>query len=107
NAFLAYPALQAFREPYQKFGLLISLSYSVLIGETLGYIVYRTIQRASRLQHVRLPRILGVTLVCFLIIGVLPWPLWTGDVVYPGGHVIPSARVSVPGYYQQADSWLA
>jgi len=106
NAFLTYPVLQAFREPYEKFGLLISLSYSVLIGETLGYIVYRTFKSASRLQRVRLPRILGVALVCFLIIGVLPWPLWTGDVVQPGGHVIPSARVSVPGYYQDANSWL-
>jgi hypothetical protein len=106
NVFLANPLLQAFREPYTKFGFLIALSYSVLIGETFGYVVYRTIHRVPRL-HVRLPRILGVGLVCFLIIGVLPWPLWTGDVVYPGGHVIPSARVSVPGYYQDADSWLA
>jgi len=106
NAFLSYSPFQAFREPYVKFGLLIALSYGVLIGETLGYIIYRTIQRAPRL-HVKLPSILGVGLVCFLIIGVLPFPLWTGDVVFPGGHVIPSARVSVPGYYQQADTWLA
>jgi len=106
KAFLSFPPLQIFREPYTKFGYLITLSYSVLIGETLGYVVYRTISRTRRL-HVRLPRILGLGLVCFLVIGVLPWPLWTGDVVYPGGHVIPSARVSVPGYYQDADSWLA
>jgi hypothetical protein len=106
KVFLAYPLLQPFREPYSKFGFLIVLSYAVLIGETLGYVVYRTIRRASRL-HVRLPRIVGVGLVLFLVIGVLPWPLWTGDVVYPGGHVIPSARVSVPGYYQDANSWLA
>jgi hypothetical protein len=106
NLFLAYPLLQAFRESYGKLGLLIALSYSVLIGETLGYIVYRTIKRASHL-HVRLPRIVAIGLVCFLVIGVFPWPLWTGDVVYPGGHVIPSARVSVPGYYQDANSWLA
>jgi hypothetical protein len=106
NAFLAYPTLQAFREPYEKLGILIALSYAVLIGETLGYIVYRTIQKAPGLRVKRLS-ILGVGLVCFLIIGVLPFPLWTGDVVYPGGHVIPSARVSVPAYYQQAENWLA
>jgi len=106
KVFLAYPLLQAFRDPYEKLGFLIALSYAVLIGETLGYIVYRTIQKASHL-HVRLPGIVGVGLVCFLVIGVLPWPLWTGDVVYPGGHVIPSARVSVPGYYHDANTWLA
>ena len=105
QAFLAYPLLQAFREPYNKFGFLIALSYSVLIAETLEYVVFRTIQRASHLR-IRLPRVVVVGLVCFLVIGVLPWPLWTGDVVYPGGHVIPSARVSVPSYYQDANRWL-
>src|SRR5205807_4039729 len=105
NVFLTNALLQAFREPYGKFGFLIALSYSVLIGETLGHVAYRTIQRATHLR-VRLSGVVGIGLVCFLVIGVLPWPLWTGDVVYPGGHVIPSARVSVPGYYQDANNWL-
>ena len=44
--------------------------------------------------------------IFILFILVMGFPFWTGDIIYPGGKIIPSARVIVPAYYSQASNWI-
>lgn len=82
--FTKFSFLQAFRNPYEKAGLLLMLPYAILF--TVGW---SWLFRKSRIVAITV--IVGVC-------GVLVWPLWTGK--------FNSAWVRVPDYYQKADTWL-
>lgn len=97
----------ALRTPYDKFGYLTTLGYSVLVGNTLGRIYDMRIGSAAKLRLERkLPKVAAIVLV-ILLEGVYAYPFWTGDVVYSGGEYLSSARVRVPSYYYEAASWIA
>ena len=38
----------------------------------------------------------------FLVIGLYAFPLWNGDIIYPGNEVLASNRYSIPNYYYDA-----
>ena len=104
-----------FRNPYHKFGFYVALSYSFLIAYALGETFRRlaninqfSIKRLKKINILTLSHFKGVVpIACiFLLVGLYVWPFWTGDVVHPGGKVIPSARVKIPNYYFEAASWL-
>ncbi|GFP20063.1 hypothetical protein HKBW3S03_01566 [Candidatus Hakubella thermalkaliphila] len=93
-------------------GIFIALSYAFLIGYGLSILYYHIYHIMGRPAQ-KMQRVVGkisakVFLVSnvFLLCGVYVWPMWTGDVIYPGGKVIPSATVEVPNYYYQASDWL-
>lgn len=107
-----------FRSSYEKFGIIVALSYAFLIGNGVDELVLclnRTLQSLPRNKKcysrmgVRLrklaPSLLLISLQ--LTLGfVLVFPFWSGDVIYPGGEIIPSMRIQVPEYYYEAEAWM-
>ncbi|MBI5358414.1 hypothetical protein HZB69_02180 [Candidatus Amesbacteria bacterium] len=83
--FANFSFLQAFRNPYEKAGLLLMLAYTPLFGLGLS-----TIFKYSK--------IIG-TLILIVVCGILVWPMWTGRVI--------NAWVKVPAYYKEADNWIS
>jgi len=108
--------LTIFKSTYKHLGFLIAIGYAFLIGvavNDLNYIL-RTIEIKRLNSHKRLLHalrkgggVMFVALFIFLLFGVYAWPFWTGDIIYPGGRVITSARVSIPDYYYDAANWLS
>ena len=82
---------QVLRNPYEKFGLVFVLPYSIFFGSGLEF-VYRKLR--PKLREV------AVGGVLVLSCGFLVWPMWTGDVFAQ------NIRVWVPDYYQQANEFL-
>lgn len=99
---LKIPYFAVFRNSYEKFGVVALIGYSVLFGFGMEYI-YQIVR--SRFNS----KITGLSVVgvlCFLLFGIYMWPFWTGDLIYDGGKITPSARMKVPDYYYQAADWL-
>jgi hypothetical protein len=83
--FTNFQFLQAFRNPYEKAGLLLMLPYSILFSFGLSWIYEK-----SKI----------VAIIIFIgVCGVLVWPMWTGRVI--------NAWVKVPAYYKEADNWIS
>ncbi|MBL7085738.1 MAG: hypothetical protein ISS28_01380 [Candidatus Cloacimonetes bacterium] len=92
---------RAFRHP-NKYAILICLSYSLLLGiGTNG--IYNFLQKRIKLKIISHSYLLIIFIIFFI---ALAFPFWTGDVIYPGGKIIPSARVIIPNYYKEANDWL-
>jgi hypothetical protein len=101
--------LPLFRDPFHKFGLYLALSYSVLVGITLSSGINKILNLTNK-TTIRFFKRITLLLICAFIILLLTivyaWPYWTGDVIYGGGKVLPSARIQVPYYYFEAADWL-
>ena len=91
-AFKKISFLQAFRNPYEKFGLVYTLGYSGLFA--YGLIAILNKKRLSTLL---------ISFVFFLVCGVYAWPMWTGRVVAAPDKKI---GLAVPGYYNDLKKWL-
>lgn len=100
-AFLTqFPALlRAFRAIFSKFGILLALSMAPLVGLGVAWI-YNTIRSFS-------PRgaFLIVCLLVTALLGIGGWPVWTGDVIQPGGYLLQSGRVRIPEFYHSLKRW--
>ncbi|MGQ9691408.1 MAG: DUF2341 domain-containing protein [Thermoproteota archaeon] len=91
----------AFRSSYQRFTGYLTLSYAFLISAFFSKIC----NKPSKTLWRDLARIIAILLTLFLLVGVLAWPIWKGDVFSTEG-IIPSKRVSIPEYYYEAAQWL-
>ncbi|MBI2596908.1 hypothetical protein HYW41_02015 [Candidatus Daviesbacteria bacterium] len=80
----------AFRNPYEKFGIVWLLVYTILF--TLGFSRFLSSLKANK------PVFLG-GVILFLIL-VLVFPFWSGG-VFPQKH-----RLNVPKYYDEANDYL-
>jgi hypothetical protein len=104
--FSVLPGMSIFRNPFDKFGMLALLGLAPLVGvglESLHGLAASLLDRRTRKGLAA-----GVTAaVLILLLGVLVWPFWTGDVIDRGGPLMPSFRMKeVPADYEQAASWL-
>jgi len=90
--FKRFSFLQAFRNPYEKFGLVLMLAYTPFFA--LG------LYRLNKLAKKHFSNIV-LYLIIFLVCGVFVWPLWAGR--FSGKN----AWTRVPGYYKEADVWLS
>jgi len=102
--------LRVFREPVIKFGIIVVLAYSFLIGTGLSDLYYflknvHVVKRLKQSYHTIITQIPVVAIV-FLLVGVYAWPFWTGDVIYGGGKISASSRITVPDYYYDARDYL-
>jgi len=100
--------LRLFRFPYPRFGIIVSLCYSFLIGIGLqaSNHFFTRISRSLRSQYSRIVGKIPVFVLFVIIFGIIVYPFWNGDVIYSGGNVTPSARVQLPSYYVEAASWF-
>lgn len=92
-----YKFMIPFRDPYQKFGWIVMLCYSMLfaIGVLRVSHIFRKIPKVGRLMSWLVPLFLVGLVIC-----VYSWPFFTGDVITS------PAKVSIPEYYQSASSWI-
>lgn len=84
--FKTFPFLQAFRNPYEKFGLVLMLAYAFLFALGLERLTFKK-------QKLKIALL---AIVC----GVFVWPLWAGT--FAGKY----SWIQVPPYYKDADKWL-
>jgi len=114
------PFAAAFRTHFVRFGYIIVLGYTFLVGVTFGELwerlrkaqsasVYQTdLRKPSSKGKNSLKVVTIASLLSFIIIGfiVYNYPFWTGDVIYPGSQYLPSARIQVPSYYTDAGNYI-
>jgi hypothetical protein len=105
-----FPVFGIFRNPFEKFGVILPLAYAFLFGVGLSswyYWIREHVHISSvfnRIEHISVQKTMAgalIVLISFSIFGVYLWPMWTGA-VFP-----PSNYVTVPSYYQEADAWLS
>ncbi len=84
--------LQAFRNPFEKFGLVYVLGYAPLFAYGLVSVFDK-----------RKFKILGILSVLILTCGVFAWPMWTGRVIAGPDKKI---GIAVPSYYKDLQEWL-
>lgn len=98
-----------FITPYQIIGIFLCIGYSFLISNAV-VLLFELLQKNSTTLFIdKLKKITGkllIALVYFLIIFVYAYPLWTGDVFYPGNKILASSRYKIPNYYFQAENWI-
>lgn len=87
-----FPLLQAFRNPFEKFGLVYALGYAPLFAIGLVYFF----------EKIKF-KFLGLFIVVFLTYGIYAWPMWTGRVLAGIDNKI---GVKVPQYYEDLNTWL-
>ena len=107
--FMEVPVLVAFRNTFEKFGLILPLAYAPLIGfasNSLYVSIKGRLSGYSIVEHgswkINLKRVIPRTtvgLMLFLILVPLVWPMWSGT-------VFDNNYVEVPSYYVEAETWL-
>jgi hypothetical protein len=99
------PFFEAFRSPFEKFGLIIAFSYSFLVP--LGLL---EVQRLIKKRFVSI----GITaVILILLFGVSVWPMWTGDVFsFWQGAIpedvkdVPTTKVKIPDYWKEVADYI-
>jgi hypothetical protein len=101
-------AVDVFSNPYMFGGLFVTLGYAFLLGYalTIFWSYNLSFRKQISFHKVKSCKYLVFGLMLFLIVGLYAFPLWNGDVIYPGNDVLASNRYSVPSYYYAASSWL-
>lgn len=96
------PGFIVFRTPYYKFAPALWLSYAVLIGYTLGYVI-------DRLKTKGRPKFFLSILVgslSLVILGIYNYPYFTGEFFdYLKGQR--STRIKVPPYIYDVDRYIS
>lgn len=96
-AFTLFPYLGAFRNPFEKFGVLLPLASSFLFAYGVDHL-WKSV-KLKRIPYFR--RILLILLVGFF--AVYHWPMWTGNVF---GSLEKQAMIKVPQDYEKAGKWF-
>ena len=88
---------QVFRNPFEKFGIVLLISYTPFV--TLGFFILS--ERISK-SYKKLNSVFSVLLLVALFI-ILVWPIWTGLLIRT---IEPKNMVQVPDYYSQLNKWM-
>lgn len=89
--FRIFPASAALRNPYEKFGIVYLLSYSIFFAFGFYFMIRRLKSRW---------RYLFTSFLAILFFGVLVYPMWNGD-IFP-----PKDRITIPTDYIDANNYL-
>lgn len=113
--FLNVPFFRIFRMQFDKFGIMLTFSYSILLGCTLGF-VYDTVISRRKLTIFSLNKFYNkkrqyVSSICFIIMLLLifvayPFPFYTGDVIREETEILKGGHFSAPSYYEDAGNWV-
>lgn len=90
-------SLGVLRNPFEKLGILIPFSGSILIALGVNYFIELT--RGKHLRYMRI--VIGILL--FLLFVVFIHPFWMGNLF---GRVDKPAYVEVPNTYKEADNFI-
>lgn len=98
------PILQAFRNPYEKFGIVYLLAYTPFFALGTVIVANRVSLHLKNLWRNKLSSShMTIAVLVVLISGIFVWPMWMGR--FAGGYKI-NPWVEVPDYYRTADDWL-
>ena len=90
--FKRFSFLQVFRNPYEKFGIVLMLAYAPFFAIGLTEV-------SKKLKK----RFFATGLVILLVFGIYLWPIWTGRIFAgPDGKI----GVKIPDYYKGLDNWF-
>lgn len=92
----------AFRANIQKWGLMLTLAITPLLGLGISYAADFLLNRFGKIIS-----FLSTASIFVLLFVVLVFPFWTGDVIFSGGGIVPSARIKIPEYYYQFKEWTS
>lgn len=90
----------SFRNPITKFGLMIPLGLAPLLGYGINDIHVVLRRKSFLLAHTT------IFIIFILLFFVLVFPIWTGEVIQSDKKVIPSKRLKIPEYYNEASEYL-
>lgn len=97
--FKTFPIFQAFRNPFEKFGIVLTIAYAPFFA--IGSIVVSEwISKFFKKFNFKVFLFGILILVC----GIFLWPIWTGQ--FTAGGIKISPWVEVPQYYAQTNNWL-
>ncbi len=85
--------LQGFRNPFEKYGIVLSFVFSLIFGLGITNFTFYLKNKYKTLKVLMFP-----ILICSLLFIVYIHPMWTGSVF--GGNKI-NYKIVVPNYYQQ------
>jgi len=91
--------LEVFRNPFEKAGFALMLSYSILFGVGLSMISKFLASKAFLLKYTL------VILVSLVLFFYYVLPMWNGR-VFGGKESRINSYVQVPSFYKDADNWL-
>ncbi|MBT89686.1 MAG: hypothetical protein CMN79_04265 [Spirochaetales bacterium] len=105
--FINFPLVQTSRNAILTWGLLTTLCTSLLFGLGVGSI-NQWLSKHSKTIKLPHANIFGVSLILFLVIGVLGFPFFTGDVIHSPTNDITSTdvRIDVPEYYDDFKNFI-
>ena len=104
--FDSFPPLYSLRSLVQKFGFLIALSFSIMAAVSIAYFYNYTINIDNKHKIKKLISKVPFIFVILIILSAFAFPFMSGEVVYRGGDVIPSAVVEIPDYYSEANEFF-
>jgi hypothetical protein len=110
NTFLTYHVpmwVDVFSSPYMFGGIYVSIAFAFLVGSFIPDLLEsKLIKKAFSFRKGQLLKYLLTGLIVFLIVGLYAFPLWDGEVIYPGNDLMASNRYKIPSYYNDAKVWL-
>lgn len=115
NLFKLFPTfLGPFRNPFEKLGMILALGYAFLFGVGLSSLFYRLYHSGllqERLQRGWAQKILAIsvlTVVAVSVLGLYPWPMWSGKVFEKSrSKSFRTFYATVPYYYRLADEYIS
>lgn len=97
--------LEAVRNPFEKFSLMLPLAYSFLIGYSF-FVVYEFVYKKIN----KITAKISVLLLGVVLFGFLVFPMWNRwvftNVFIPTNNTNIGYYVKVPSYYAAANTWL-
>jgi hypothetical protein len=110
NTFLANHIplwVDVFSSPYMFGGIYVSIAFAFLVGSSIPDLLEsKLFKKAFSFRKGHLFKCILAGSIVFLIVGLYAFPLWDGEVIYPGNDLIASNRYQIPSYYNDAKAWL-
>ena len=100
--------VDVFSNPYMFGGMYVAVAFSFLFASFIPDLLdSNLIKKVFNLRKGHFFKYFLTGLIIFLIIGLYAFPLWDGEVIYPGNDLIASNRYQIPSYYNDAKAWLS
>lgn len=111
NTFLATHVpiwVDVFSSPYMFGGMYVAIAFAFLLAIFIPDLLdSKLIKKFFAFRKGPPFKYLLTGLILFLIIGLYAFPLWDGEVIYPGNSLMASNRYQIPSYYNDAKAWLS
>ncbi|HEX7481929.1 MAG TPA: hypothetical protein VF350_00485, partial [Candidatus Bathyarchaeia archaeon] len=111
NTFLATHIpmwVDVFSSPYMFGGMYLTIAFSFLLASFIPDLLeLKLVKKIFSFGNKVSFKYLLTGTILFLIIGIYAFPLWDGEVIYPGNALMASNRYQIPSYYNDAKAWLS